>query len=337
MDSQISNSATINTVAKGSPVLGFVLAVTIGLVSYWVSTLHQSLEALAVALLLGVAVRGLLGNNPGLGRGIRLATQLFIPLGVILYGVRLDIPLLGNLAAPIILRTLINMGLFFLIVFALSHWWPIRRATRTLLAAGSAICGASAIVVLSPVADAEPEDTSVSLIVVTTVGLLGAMLFPILKASFGWSDQLYAVLSGSTLQQTATVKLAVEGLSKEIIDYALAVKMVRVIMLIPVAFSLAWFNRSQETSRVQVLGQVWFVFVFAAVGALVSFTPLHSLQSVLAPWSTIVLTLAMASIGLTVNLDAVVNAGLRPLLIGLFVWLAVFVFFVLSTMIFPIR
>mgnify|MGYP001571713909 CR=1 FL=1 len=337
MNGQISVPASTDSGAKQSPMLGFLLALVIGLASYWVSTLHPSLEALAVALLLGITVRSLLGNDTSLRRGIQLAVRVFIPVGIILYGVRLDFPLLGSLATSIILRTIINMGLFFLIVFALSHWWPVRRATRILLASGSAICGASAIVVLSPAAEAEPEDTSVSLIVVTAVGLLGAMLFPVLKASFGWSDQLYAILAGSTLQQTASVKLAVEGLSQEIIEYALAVKMVRVIMLVPVAFGLTWFNRRQDTSRLKALGQVWFVFVFAVVGLLVSFPSLQGLQSALAPWSSIALTLAMASIGLTVNLDSVVNAGLRPLLIGLFTWLIVFIFFVLSTLVFPIQ
>jgi uncharacterized integral membrane protein (TIGR00698 family) len=231
----------------------------------------------------------------------------------------------------------LNMGLFYLVVFAIARWWPMRRATTTLLASGTAICGASAIVVLSPVAEAEPEDTSVALIVVTAIGLLGAMLYPTLKASFGWSDQLYAFLAGSTLHQTATVKLAVEGMSKEIVSYALTVKMVRVVMLIPVSLGLAWFNSQRGGGWLKALGQVWFVFVFAAVGLLVSFTGLHVYQSVLTPWSTLALTMAMASIGLTVNLEAVVNAGIRPLLIGLVAWLIVATTFLLSVMLIPLQ
>lgn len=336
MTKQELNPASVNPEANQSPAVGFAAAVVIGLVSYWVSTFNQSLEALAVALLLGIAMRGLLGNTPGLRAGIQLAVRIFIPLGIILYGVRLDIPRLGNLAAPIILRTVVNMGLFYLVVFALTRWWPMRRATTTLLASGSAICGASAIIVLSPATEAEPEDTSVALIVVTAVGLLGAMLYPTLKASFGWSDQLYAVLAGSTLHQTATVKLAVAALSKELVDYALTVKMVRVVMLIPVSLGLAWFNRQRGSSWSKAFGQVWFVFVFAAVGFLVSFTSLHNYQSVLAPWSTLALTLAMASIGLTVNLEAVVNAGLRPLVIGLVTWLVVVTIFMLSVLVIPL-
>jgi uncharacterized integral membrane protein (TIGR00698 family) len=162
------------------------------------------------------------------------------------------------------------------------------------------------------------------------------MLYPTLQILFNWSDQFYAVLAGSTLHQTATVKLAVESLSKDLVDYALAVKMVRVVMLVPVSLVLAWFNRQRGGSWSKALGQVWFVFVFALVGLLVSFTPLRSYQSILAPWSTIVLTLAMASIGLTVNLDSVVNAGMRPLVIGLVAWLMVVAIFVLSMIISPL-
>jgi uncharacterized integral membrane protein (TIGR00698 family) len=322
--------------SRVASVIGLALAVGLGLAAYWVSTLHDSLEALAVALLLGIAVSSLLGDRPGLRPGIKAAVQVFVPLGIILYGVRLDIPRLGGLAVPAILHTILNMALFYLVVFGLSRWWAMRRATRALLASGSAVCGASAIVILSPAVEAEPEDTSVSLIVVTALGLLGAMLYPVLKTWLGWDDNFYALLAGSTLHQTATVKLAVAGLSKDVVSYALTVKMVRVVMLIPIALIVAWFNRGRSGNWRKAMGQVWFVFVFAAVGLVISFTPLRGYQSVLAPWSTLALTLAMASIGLTVNLEAVINAGLRPLFIGLIAWLAVVVLFVLSIQIIPL-
>ncbi|MEK7786951.1 MAG: putative sulfate exporter family transporter [Chloroflexota bacterium] len=331
---------TLSTQALPLPpawfVVGFGLALGLGLAAYWVSTLHDSLEALAVALLLGVAVRSLLGDQPRLRLGVKRAVQIFVPLGIILYGVRLDIPRLGSLAVPVILRTLLNMALFYLVVFGLAHWWKVRHATRTLLASGSAVCGASAIVVLAPAVEAESEDTSVSLIIVTAIGLLGAMLYPVLRVWLGWSDSFYAVLAGSTLHQTATVKLAVAGLSKDVVSYALTVKMVRVVMLIPIALLMAWFNRRRSGSWRKALGQIWFVFVFAVVGLLVSFTPLRGYQSVLQPWSTLALTLAMASIGLTVNLEAVINAGLRPLFIGLIAWLVVVALFVISIQVFPL-
>lgn len=318
------------------PILGVIMAIAVGLLAYWISTFHPSLEALAVALILGMVVRGLLAKHLNFEAGVQWAIKIFIPLGIILYGTRLDMLRLGNLATPIVLRIAFNIVLFYLVVFLLARWWPMRRATTTLLASGSAICGASAIVVLSPAADAEPEDTSVSLIVVTTIGLFGAMLFPVLKVLFGWGDQFFALLAGGTLHQTATVKLAVEGLSKEIIEYALTVKMVRIVMLIPVAIGLAWFQRAKGGSWQKALGQIWFVFVFAFVGALTSFTALRTYENILAPWSTLALTLAMSSIGLSVDFNAVADAGMRPLVIGLVAWLIVFTLFALSLSIFPI-
>ncbi len=317
------------------PAAGMGIALATGLIAYWLST-FSSLEALAVALILGMILRGVLANRLNFQAGVQLAIKIFIPLGIILYGTRLDIPRLGSLALPVVLHVIVTIASFFIVVFLLARWWPMRRATTTLLASGSAICGASAIVVLSPAADAEPEDTSVSLLVVTAIGLFGAMLFPILKAIFGWNEQFFAILAGSTLHQTATVKLAVESLSKEFIDYALTVKMVRVVMLIPVAIGLAWFQRARKGNWQEALGQIWFVFVFALVGALFSFTALRAYGDSLASWSTLALTLAMSSIGLTIDFNTVVHAGIRPLVIGLAAWLIVFTLFILSLSIFPI-
>ena len=331
-----ADTVQANRLVGSSSLVGLALVLIIGLAAYWLSTLHESLEALAVALLLGMVVRGVIGDQMRLRPGIQLASKIFIPLGIILYGVRLDIPRLGGLALPVLAHTLVNMALFYLIVLGLHRWWPLRRATSVLLASGSAVCGASAIVVLSPLADAESEDTSVSLIVVTSIGLLGAMLYPALKLIFNWSDQFYAVLAGSTLHQTATVRLAVAGLAQEVVNYALTVKMVRVVMLIPLSFLVAWLGRRQDRSGRSTLRQVWFVFAFAAVGLLVSFTPLRSYQSSLAPWSTLALGTAMASIGLSMNLGSVIDAGLRPLIIGVVAWLAVLMMFILSATVLPI-
>ena len=78
-----------------------------------------------------------------------------------------------------------------------------------LIATGSAICGASAIVVVSPSIDAEPEETSTSLLVITGVGLLAMMVYPILRSMFNLSDEMYALLSGATLHQTGLVRAAI--------------------------------------------------------------------------------------------------------------------------------
>jgi uncharacterized membrane protein YadS len=84
------------------------------------------------------------------------------------------------------------------------NWLLVSGKLGCLISSGSAICGASAIAVLSPAMDAEPEDTSVSLLVVTAVGLIGAMISN-LREFLRLPDLAY-VLSGY-LQQTGSCGL----------------------------------------------------------------------------------------------------------------------------------
>ncbi|MBN1146556.1 MAG: putative sulfate exporter family transporter [Anaerolineales bacterium] len=328
---------------------GLLLVFCLGLAAYLLSGLHSSLEALFLALILGMAARTLINAAAGLALGARLlpgvewGVKVFIPVGIIFYGANLDFSKLFTLPFTTILLTLLCMGLFFILIYWLNSVWKLPWKISELIACGSAICGASAIAVLSPSADAEPEDTSVSLLVITAAGLIGVMIYPLIKELFGLSDATYAVLSGSTLHQTGLVRIAISSLDSETANLGMAVKTLRIIMLAPIAL-VTGVLRSQRReiapeaaesavaneSKLAALGRVWFLLPFILVGLFISFVPLRQdFLLYLKSMATFLFSIALASIGFRVEIESVTSVGIKPLLIGLLGWIGVLVFFLL--------
>lgn len=329
----------------GNVIPGFLLAAAIGGVAFYLSRLHHSLDALVLGILMGMIIKAFLGNNPIIQPGIQFSVKLLIPAGIIAYGTNIDFSRFATLPLQIIIFTLLCMVLFFVIIYSLNRvLWKLRPKLSALLAYGSAICGASAIAVLSPSIEAEPEDTSVSLLAVTAVALLGVMTYPLLKEFLQLSDEAYAVLSGSTLHQTGTVRLAIAGMSQSVTDFTLAVKTIRIVMLAPIAVLASFLHRGSSRSTVQdaprssfvaelfrSLGRVWFLLPFLIVGILISFVPAS--RTTLQPLKTyapLIFGMALSSIGLTVDIESVINAGGRPLITALVGWLGVVLFFLIT-------
>ena len=217
---------------------GLAAMLLLGALAFWLSSLHPSLDALVLALILGIALKLLLPTAAAsmLLAGAQTAIRLFIPLAIILYGINLDLTRLVTLPVQAIITTLLGMILFYGVIFWLNRLlWKIPPRLNELIATGSAICGASAIAILSPSIEAEPEDVSGSILSITAVGLLALMVYPILQAVLGLSENQYALLSGATLHQTGLVRAAVADLSESARAYALAIKTLRIVMLAPVA------------------------------------------------------------------------------------------------------
>jgi uncharacterized integral membrane protein (TIGR00698 family) len=271
-----------------------------------------------------------------------LALRLILPAGAILYGTQLDLNALASLGSGsqliwVILLVILTMIAFYVFIFWLNALWHLPTKTSELIASGSAVCGPASIVVLSPTIEAEPEDTSISLLSITAVGLFGLMIYPLLRSYLSLPDALYAVLSGATLQYTGLVQAAVAGMEPALVDYALAINSLRIIMLIVVSLLTALLHtrlRSGNAVR-DALKRNWFLIPFIILALLVSFVPaLKPLFVSLRPWSSFLLALAAGCIGLVVDINNVIRHGVRPLLVSLFGWIVVVIIFLFVSPIF---
>ena len=334
---------------------GALLCAAIAMPAYEISHFAPSLDALTVSLIMGMMLRNVLGPGAAMQPGVRMATALFIPVGIILYGTRLDFDVFSSLPIYTAIAVLLSMTSFYLIILLGTKLLGVDRGTGLLIASGSAICGAAAIAVLSPVVGARSRAVSMALIVTTTAGLTGALVYPIVADMLGLSSTTYGIFCGSTLQQMGVVRLAAEHMGGVALTIGTTVKMMRIAMLAPITVILAitaplgranggaaagtpesapaaagFRNASQSAWKVGVR-RAWFLPVFVAVALLFSFyRPAAALSDPLEPVATIAMALALAGIGLGVDFESIKSSGSKPLLLGFAGWAIVGILFLFA-------
>jgi len=310
-------------------VKGLALSVFIAAISFLLSNFHPALDSLVVSILFGIILGNLLRDREGIEAGISLSARVFIPLGITLYGSQLFF--YNHLPYYRYIEIISLMAVYFIVIVVLSKILRISRNTALLLASGSAICGASAIVVLSPVISARKEETSISLISITIVGLTGVIFYPVIQGWFSIPLDSYAFLCGTTLPQIGMVKLASSALG--VFKEAFELKLVRVAMLAPIAVLLTLPRR--RTGEKGGYFIPWFILTMVMTAILFNMIPsLRELSTKIEQVVRFIFSIAIAGIGLSIDLDAVIEEGIRPLLITFLGWfgavgaLIVFSFFI---------
>ena len=302
------------------------------------------------ALTLAIAIGMLVGNTvygwvqAPAAAGVGLSKQQLLRLGIILYGLRLtfqDIAAVG--ATGVLIDALMLCSTFVLAQWLGQRWLGLDARTSILVGAGSAICGAAAVLATAPVAKARADDVAVAIATVVVFGTLGTFLYPVLYQWLAPSLQMteagYGLWVGSTVHEVAQVVAAGGAISSSAADTAVVAKMVRVMMLAPFLIALSlWLAKrpggDASDGAAQAQGPVqarqitipWFALGFVAVAGI------HSL-GIIPPqalamgvqWDNALLTMAMAGLGLSTHVRSVRAAGIKPLLLALvlFVWLVV--------------
>ncbi len=330
-------------IARAAP--GLALGSAIAMSALWLARqpwfTRHGLGALTLAIVAGL----LLGNTlyPRLARscgpGVALAKQQLLRAGIVLYGLRLTFQDIAQVGwSGVATDALVLASTFGLACWLGQRVLGLDRRTTLLIGAGSAICGAAAVLATAPVAKGRAQDVAVAIATVVVFGTLGTFLYPALfhwNAAHGWlpaDAQHYGLYVGATVHEVAQVVAASAAVGPEAASTAVIAKMVRVMMLAP--FLLALSASQARAARMQgqhaaghgAITIPWFTLGFVATAGV------HSLGVLPAAvvhagvqLDDLLLAIAMAALGLTTHVQAVRAAGLKPLLLAaaLFAWLLV--------------
>lgn len=212
------------------------------------------LGPLVLALLAGAAWRAAAAarSRPGaplaLMPGARHAAKVWLRLGIVLLGVRLDVRALAAVGPTVLLGSVIGVAVAFLTVELLGRRLGVATDLRRSVAVGTGVCGASAIAAALPVLAAEERHASLSVGVVSILGTLGVVAFAAYDGLALASSQLVAAVAGATLQEVGHVVAAGAAVGGSAGDLAVLVKLSRVVLLAPVLMFLGWWLRAERAA-----------------------------------------------------------------------------------------
>ncbi len=279
---------------------------------------HPYVEALVVAILLGIAVRAVWEPSPRWRPGIILSAKLLLEIAVVLLGASITFSavlasgaaLLGSIVATVVLALLASYGAGRLLRL------PPRICV--LIACGNSICGNSAIAAVAPVIGAESDEIASSIAFTAILGVVVVIALPLAFPLLGLSETQYGVLAGLTVYAVPQVLAATVPISVVATQVGTLVKLVRVLMLGPVVLVLSLmrgkFGGDTYAGRAPGFGRLvpWFIIGFLVLAAARSFglVPDAALRPI-ALVSSGLTVVSMAALGLGVDLRMLGRVGPR--------------------------
>lgn len=277
------------------------------------------LDPTALALLLGLVASSRLPERHRNGAGVQFAGRTLLRLCVVLSGWRLALVPREALAPLPLLLVAALVG-----ATLLAGSWLGRRLRLTpdlglLLAAGHAICGASAIAATASVVRGREGVAAAAIVLVTLAGT-GLMLgLPALATAFSLSPEASGAWAGASLHEVAQALAAGQRYGDPGVATATVFKLARVLFLLPLVLLLPRLRSARTDTGAAEPHQAdaprpWFVLGFAVVGAasLAGAIPV-ALQPLLRAGQDGTMLLAMAALGLMTPLRRLTTIGWRPL------------------------
>lgn len=308
---------------------GVVMCVVLAALALWLADLPWVKDTLHVSALLIVIVLGMVWTSlvalPAVAQpGVRFAQRPILRWAVAGLGFRLALAELAKIGAPALV--VVTISTFSSLAFG---WWIARRLgvgekLGLLLGVGGAICGASAVVAADSVVQGEKRDSAIALGVITLLGTIGIVIYPLIQRAAGMSDFLYGVWDGASLHEMAQVVAAGFGVSDEAARVATVVKLARIALLAPVVLGLsAWLRRrNQATGQAHVSPVPWFLVLFVVFAIVNSSGILPEAWIAFARRVDLwLLCVGMAGVGLVTGFADLRAAGMRPILAGAAQWL----------------
>jgi uncharacterized integral membrane protein (TIGR00698 family) len=301
---------------------GLALVTAIVVVSDRIPHLVSGTSALIWALAIGalIANTGLL--RPSLEPGIRTASREVLRIGVALLGIRLSLGTVGDLGLRTIVVIIGSLVLTFAATLLMGRILGVSGPLTLLIATGTGICGASAIVAMESVSEASREEAAFALATITALGTVAMVGLPFLRTPIGLDMTDYGIWSGASVHEVAQVVGATAGVSAVALKIGTLVKLARVALLAPLVFGFALSRGRSRPAGTPLIPL--FVVGFLAMAA-VRTTGVLPDRAVSALTRADVLLLAggMAGLGLGLELAKLRGLGVRPLLLGFASWFVI--------------
>ena len=288
------------------------------------------LEALVLAILLGVAVRTAWTPGVRFRAGIGFCAKTLLEVAVVMLGASVSARTVLALGPGLLGGIVGTVAVAIAASYAICRALGLGQRMAILVACGNSICGNSAIAAVAPVIGADGDDVASSIAFTAVLGVIVVLLLPLLVPVLAMSLTQYGVLAGLTVYavpQVLAATLPIGALSNQV---GTVVKLVRVLMLGPVVLVLSLLTRRLRDEADEAAPNVtagdrpkragpalhelvpWFIVGFLVVLAVRSFGLIpDALLPPIKVAASLLTTVSMAALGLGVDVRVVAKAGVR--------------------------
>ena len=215
------------------------------------------------------------------------------------------------------LFTVSTIALVMIFGLLLAKILKIDKTIAQLISAGTAICGGSAIAAVAPILKANSKQTSVALGIVFVLNAVALFIFPEIGHFFNLSQNQFGIWSAIAIHDTSSVVGAASKYGNEALQIATTVKLARALWIIPLAFLISIFTKSE--GKIKIPYFIGFFVLAILAGTYLPF--LQNFNSIISEISRDTLKVALFLIGAGLSLQNLKNIGIMPLILGIILWI----------------
>ncbi len=290
------------------------------------------------AILIGIVVGNFIKIGEIFTKGINFSLKFILRLGIILLGIRIgltEVFTYGSVSIPLIIICIITV---LLAVRFTVKYLKISTEMSYLIAIGTSICGVSAIVAMAPVINAKKGEITYAIANITIFGMFGMLFYPYVANSiFNGEESYIGLFLGTAIHDTAQV--IASGLIYEqqfsntkVLEISTITKLVRnTFLLVMIPLFAYFYNREQSVGKhsikgifpLFVIGFLLMVIIrtigdeiFSAQKLFIDASTWKQTIALIKDFSGIFLSIAMAALGLSINIKELKGMGYKPFIVG---------------------
>lgn len=269
-----------------------------------------------IALFMGLAM-ALTFKNPYPHFSKKLS-KILLQVAVVGLGFGMDLHAALETGKEGMLFTIVSVCSVLIVGTLLGRVLKLNKKASYLIAAGTAICGGSAIAAVGPVIKANDEEMTLSIGTIFVLNAVALFLFPPLGELLGMTQQQFGLWSAMAIHDTSSVVGAGAAFGPEALEVATMVKLTRALWIIPVCLITAFLFK-EKGGRISY---PWFILFFVLAMLINTYFPLPPVltQSLLF-LSKRALSVTLFLIGAGLSLAVVRKVGMRPMLLGVTLWI----------------
>ncbi|HCO67753.1 MAG TPA: putative sulfate exporter family transporter [Dysgonomonas sp.] len=250
----------------------------------------------------------------------RKLTKILLQASVVGLGFGMNIYEAAEAGKEGLLFTASTIILTLIVGLLLGRFLRVSNKTSTLVSFGTAICGGSAIAAMTPIIDADENETSVSLGIVFVLNSLALFIFPIVGHLLNMSQEQFGLWAAVAIHDTSSVVGAAQKYGDAALHLAATIKLERALWIIPLSL-LGAIIYKKKGSKISI---PYFIFLYIIAMLINTFVPfVQEVSPYIVTASKRGLTLTLFLIGAGLTRESLKSIGFKPFLQGVILWICI--------------
>ena len=268
---------------------------------------------MALAIGLVVAILGFRDTS------ITKYTSFSLQASIVLMGFGMNLHQVLSASKTGFMHTAISVVVVMCVGLLIAKLLKVDGKIATLISAGTAICGGSAIAAVASVINPKSAQISVSLIVIFILNAVALLIFPAIGHYFHLSEETFGNWAAIAIHDTSSVVGAGAMYGPKALEIATTVKLIRALWIIPLSIVIALLHKDAAKGKIKI---PWFIGLFVVAIIIAYLLPSGQVLFDSLNWlGKRGMVIALFLIGSNLSLKEAKSAGFKTFLLGVLLWL----------------